>query len=460
MGLVQDNILGTEKIGKLILKFSIPAIIGQIVNMLYSIIDRMYIGNIPNVGGLAITGVGISMPITQIITGLGMLIGVGASASISLSLGRGEKDKAEKFFGNALISIVVISLFVAIFGNMFINPIMRLFGATDNTLPYGIAYLSPILFGTIFNLTAFGLNGCISSDGSPKVGMFTMIIGAIINIILDPILIFGFNMGIAGAAYATVFSQFIAACWVIFYFTKSKHSNIKLKIKNMKIDKKILFAMLSIGSAPFFMNLAGSIVNIVSNKALVTYGGDLAIGAMAVITSICTIFIMPLFGLTHGAQPIIGFNYGAKKYDRVKKTYFTVLAVATTILTVSFLGIFFFPEMAVSMFNKDPELTSIAVSGMRVYLLALPFIGIQLCSSSYYQSTGKPAKAMIIGLTRQVLFLIPLFLILPRFFGLNGIWYAGPIADMASVILSAIIIFNDIRKLGKDTTNLDIEKIA
>lgn len=417
--------------------------------MLYSVIDRMYIGNIPNVGGLAITGVGISMPIIQIITALGMLIGVGASASISLALGRGEKEKSEKFFGNAFIGIISISLCVAILGTMFGAQIMGVFGATDNTLPYGLAYMRPIFMGTIFTLIAFGLNGCISSDRNPKIGMFTMIIGAVINIILDPILIFGFNLGIAGAAYATVFSQFLAACLVVFYFTKSKKSQIKLTKKSIILEKKILLAMLSIGSAPFLMTMTGSIVQIISNNALVTYGGDLAIGAMAVITSVCTIFIMPLIGLTHGAQPNIGFNYGAKNFDHVRKTYFSILGIATIVLTISFIAIMVFPEACIGMFNKDPELTNIAVNGMRIYLIALPLIGIQISATSFYQSIGQPLKAMLIGVTRQVIFLIPAFIILPRIFELKGIWYAGPLADILAVLLSAVIIFKDMRKLGK-----------
>ena len=208
--------------------------------------------------------------------------------------------------------------------------------------------------------------------------------------------------------------------------------------------------MLAIGSAPCLMSFAGSVVNIVSNRALVTYGGDLAIGAMAIITSVCSIFIMPLFGLTHGAQPIIGYNYGAGNYDRVKKTFYWVVSIATAVLTLSFLVIFFFPQPCVTMFNKDPMLTDITINGMRVYLLALPVIGIQLSASSFYQATGKPMKAMIIGLTRQVLFLIPLFVILPRIFELDGVWYAGPIADFMAALLSFVVIAHDMKSLGKE----------
>lgn len=453
-----NNILGTEKIGKLLLKFAIPAIIGQLVNMLYNVVDRIYIGNIKDVGGLAITGVGITSPLTLIITGFGMLIGIGAAASISLSLGRNESEKARKYLANALIGIFVISILIAVFGNIFATPIMRLFGATDTTLPYGLAYLRPLLVGTIFNLTAFGLNGCISSDGSPKIGMMTMIIGATINIILDPILIFVFDLGIQGAAYATVFSQFVAAMWLLFYFFKSKKSTIKLNLSLIRFDKSIMLGILSIGMAPFFMQLANSVVQVIANNSLLTYGGDLAIGAMAVITSICSIFIMPIFGLTHGSQPIIGFNYGAKQYDRVRKTYLAVVSLVTIILLVGYLGIMFIPSVLVGFFSRDPKLTQIAVDGMRIYLVCLPLIGIQMSASSFYQSIGQPKKSMLIGLTRQVIFLIPAFTLLPRFFGLNGVWYSGPIADILSVALSLFILIREFKKMRKLEMNAETAK--
>lgn len=313
--------LGNDSILSLLIKFSIPAIIGMIVNMLYNVVDRIYIGNIPNIGGLAITGVGVTMPISQIITGLGMLIGIGTSASISIAFGKGKKDDAEKYLGNGFLGIIVISLSVAILGNIFAEQILKLFGASENTLPYALDYIRPLMFGTICNLVAFGLNHSIRSDGNPKTSMYTMILGASINIILDPIFIFGLNLGIKGAAYATVISQFIALCWVLSYFTISKKSTIKLSLSSMKFDLRIMNGILAIGMAPFAMQVASSIVSVIANKSLMAYGGDLAIGAMAIITSIYSIFIMPIFGLNQGAQPIIGFNYGAKNYSRVKQTY-------------------------------------------------------------------------------------------------------------------------------------------
>ena len=442
--------LGNLGIVRLLVKFSIPAIIGMVVNMLYNVVDRIYIGNIPDIGGLAITGVGITMPVTSIITGLGMLIGIGTSASISLSFGSGKRKLAQKYLGNGLTAIIIISLIVAIFGNVFATGILGVFGASENTMPYALAYIRPLMIGTICNLCAFGLNHSINSDSNPKIAMSTMLIGAIINIVLDPIFIFVLGLGIQGAAYATVISQFVAGCWVIYYFTKSSKSTIKLNKKDMMLDGEIIKRILMIGLAPFCMQVAGSIVQVIANNALMTYGGDLAIGAMAVITSVCTIFIMPIFGLNQGAQPIIGYNYGAKKYDRVKKTYLYGLIACTAVLLLSWIFIVMLPEKAIGMFNNDPMLTDIAVNGIRVYLFVLPLIGVQMTASNYYQAIGKPKKSMLLGLSRQVLMLIPAFLILPKFMGLEGVWLAGPIADGIAVILSGIIIIREMRTLGKE----------
>ena len=442
--------LGNLGIVRLLVKFSIPAIIGMVVNMLYNVVDRIYIGNIPDIGGLAITGVGITMPVTSIITGLGMLIGIGTSASISLSFGSGKRKLAQKYLGNGLTAIIIISLIVAIFGNVFATGILGVFGASENTMPYALAYIRPLMIGTICNLCAFGLNHSINSDSNPKIAMSTMLIGAIINIVLDPIFIFVLGLGIQGAAYATVISQFVAGCWVIYYFTKSSKSTIKLNKEDMMLNGEIIKKILMIGLAPFCMQVAGSIVQVIANNALMTYGGDLAIGAMAVITSVCTIFIMPIFGLNQGAQPIIGYNYGAKKYDRAKKTYLYGLIACTAVLLLSWIFIVMLPEKAIGMFNNDPMLTDIAVNGIRVYLFVLPLIGVQMTASNYYQAIGKPKKSMLLGLSRQVLMLIPAFLILPKFMGLEGVWLAGPIADGIAVILSGVIIIREMRTLGKD----------
>ncbi|MGL5753574.1 MAG: MATE family efflux transporter [Paraclostridium sp.] len=452
----QDR-LGHEPIYKLLIQFSIPAMVGMIVNMLYNVVDRIYIGNIPNVGALAITGVGITMPVTSIITGIGLLIGAGAAANLSLKLGSGEYEKSSKYVGNAFTLVIIASILVAILGNIFATNILGLFGASENTMPFALDYIRVLMIGTIFNLCAFALNSLIRSDGNPKIAMYTMFIGAIINIILDPIFIFVLGLGIKGAAIATVLSQVISASWVVFYFIKSKKCNTKLELKHMKLDKNIVMSMLAIGMSPFLMNVAGSLVQVISNKALMANGGDLAVGAMAIIVSVSTIFVMPLYGVTQGSQPIIGYNYGAKKYDRVKKVYKYALVVSTLILILSWACIMLIPEKPISLFNNDPSLLDITIYGIRINLITLPIIGIQMIGSTYYQSVGKAKLSMFIGLSRQVIVLIPLLLILPNFLGLDGVWLSAPIADIASAILGIIIIRREFKRLGNDDINQSIE---
>lgn len=309
--------LGEEKISKLLITFSVPAIIGMLVNTLYNIVDRMFIGHIPEVGQLAITGVGVTMPIATIILGFGLLLGVGTSARVSLNLGRGHKDDAEKLIGNSLALSIIISIVIVIIGLMFSNKLLRVFGASDSTIGYAQDYINIIYFGTIFNLMGFSLNHSIRSDGNPRIEMFSMLIGAITNIVLDPIFIFGLNLGVKGAAIATVISQLVSCIWVISYFTTGK-SYIKLRKENLKLEKRIVLAIVTIGMSPFSMQIAQSMVQVIANNSLRIYGGDLAIGSMAIIASITMIFAMPIIGLNQGAQPIIGYNYGAKKYHRVK----------------------------------------------------------------------------------------------------------------------------------------------
>ncbi len=455
-----NNRLGQESITKLLIQFSVPAIVGMVVNMLYNVVDRIYIGNIPDVGALAITGVGITMPVTTIITGIGMLVGAGAAANLSLSMGANDKESARKFVGNGFTMVIIASILVAVLGNLFATNILTLFGASENTMPFALDYVRILMGGTIFNLCAFSLNNVVRSDGSPKIAMNTMLIGAILNIILDPIFIFGFGMGIKGAAIATVISQAVSALWVVYYFTKNKKCNTKLNVKYMKLNKKTVLAILAIGMAPFGMQVAGSAVQVVANNSLMAYGGDLAIGAMAVITSVCTMFVMPIFGITQGAQPIIGYNYGAKKYDRVKQAYRYSLIAATVILVLSWIMIMFIPQKAIGLFNNDPQLNDIAVYGIRIFLFALPIIGVQMVGSTYYQAVGKAKISMFIGLSRQVIFLIPLYIILPKFWGLDGIWYAGPIADTLSFIVGLVIIMKEFKKLGQEKNETTEEEHA
>lgn len=438
--------LGEEPILKLLLSFSIPAIVGMVVNTLYNIIDRMYIGRIEGIGPLALTGVGITMPIMTIILAFGMLVGIGTAARVSLKLGEHNKDSAEEHLGNAFTLIIIISIAITILGLMFLDPILGVFGASENTEIYARQYMQIIFIGTIVNMLSFGLNHSIRSDGSPKVAMLSMLIGAITNIILDPIFIFGFGMGVRGAAIATVISQILTTIWILQYFTVGK-SIIKLKASNLKLKLPIIISIFSIGMSPFSMQLAASVVQVLANNSLKEYGGDLAIGAMTIISSVSMIFLMPIFGINQGSQPIIGYNYGAKQYDRVKETVKYGAIAATIIVVIGWIVTQSAPQVLIAIFNNDPELVGIATNGIKIYLFMMPLVGFQVISSNYFQSIGKAKISMFLSLLRQVILLIPCILILPKIFELNGIWLSGAVCDGLSSLITGIIFFYSVKKL-------------
>lgn len=449
-----QQLLGTERISKLLLKYSIPAIIGMLVNSLYNVVDRIFIGNIPGVGPLAITGLGVTMPIMTIILAFGMLIGIGTTTTISIKLGQGKVEEARKLIGNAMTLSVITGIIIMILGILFANKILTLFGASENTLIYAKSYINIILLGTVVNLLSFSLNHSIRADGSPKISAGIMIVGCLTNIVLDWILIFGFNLGIQGAAIATVTSQALTAVLTIGYYISGK-SNLRFSKSNLKLDTKLIKAVFAIGMSPFAMQLAASLVQVISNIALKTHGGDLAIGAMATISSIVMVFLMPIFGINQGAQPIIGFNYGAEKYDRVKKAYLGSLAVATIILCMGMVVIMLFPEAIIGIFNKDPELMNISVNGLRIYLLMLPIVGLSVTGTNFIQSIGKAKMAMLLSLLRQVILLIPAVLILPTFLGLQGVWTAQPVSDFIATVITGIVVFRELKRYTPKTEKLN-----
>jgi len=447
--------LGDAPIGKLLLQYSIPAIIGMVVNALYNIVDRMFIGNIPDIGSLAITGVGITMPIMTIVLAFGMLIGIGTTANISLNLGKGNRTTAEKLLGNAFTLSIIVGLAIAITGTIFANPILNLFGASENTLFYAKEYIGIILLGCTFNILSFALNSTVRADGNPKMSSITMVIGCGANIILDYLFIFVLNLGVKGAALATIISQAITFFIILYYYTAG-NSNLKLKIENFKLKKHLVTMTFAIGIAPFATQIANSLVQVIANNALKTYGNDLAIGAMTVISSLNIIFMMPIFGINQGCQPIIGFNYGAKKYERAKEAFKYATIAACVICIIGFISIQCFPTQIISLFNNDPELTTLAIKGIRIYLLMMPVVGINIVATSYYQSIGKAKISMFVSLLRQVILLIPFTIILPKFIGLDGVWAAGACADSLSVIITLVLLKKEFKQLDK----MQLEKIA
>lgn len=435
--------LKNERIDKLLWTFSIPAIVGMLVNALYNVVDRIYIGRL---GPLAMTGIGLSLPFMTLLMAFGMLIGIGAGARISIRLGQNRREEAENILGNAIILLILVMGTVMTAGLVFKTPLLYLFGASESTIWYANQYITVILMGAIFQGLGFGLNNVIRAEGSPKIAMYTMLLGAFTNIILDPIFIFGFGLGIRGAAIATVISQMVSTVWVMYHFMSGK-SKLKLHAKNLKLNFKITLSILSIGMSPFFMQVAASIVTIVANNALKTHGGDIAIGAMTVINAIAIFFLMPIFGLNQGSQPIIGFNYGAKAYKRVKQTLKLAIMAATSLCLFGFIMTQFLTVPLIKLFNTDPELIEVATFGMRIFLAMLPFIGFQIISANYFQAVGKAPKAMFLSLLRQVFVLIPMLLILPNLWdlGLTGVWLSGPIADFTASLVTAIFIIREIK---------------
>lgn len=438
--------LGSERVGTLLLKFSIPAIIGMLVNALYNIVDRIFVGR--GVSPLAISGIVIAFPITIVIMAFGMLVGIGASALVSIRLGQQRKDEAEQILGNAFMLNIIISLILTTLGLVFLDPILKIFGASSTVLTYSKQYTSIILYGVIFQNMAFGMNHNIRAQGNPTAAMLTMLIGAVLNTILDPLFIFVFHMGIQGAAIATVISQIVSAIWVLSYFFRGK-ALLKIHRKNLKLRKNIILGIFSIGVSPFAMQLAASVINIILNSSLIKYGGDIAVAAMGVINSVAMLILMPIFGINQGVQPIIGFNYGAEQFDRVKKALKLAILGATAISTTGFLIVELFPSLIIGLFGKGTDLISVGSRGIRIFLSMLPIIGFQIVSANYFQAVGKPKHSMFLSLSRQVIILIPLLLILPGILRLDGVWIAGPASDFLSSLLTAFFIIREMKNLNK-----------
>lgn len=432
-------------IKSLLLKYSIPAIISMLVSALYNVVDRIYIGNMPGIGTLAITGVGVTLPLANIVLAFSMLIGIGATANISIKLGEDKRKDAEKIVGHIITLSMILGIGITILGTIFMEPILKSFGASDITFKYAKDYISIILYGTVFNIMGYALNNIIRADGSPKICSAIMVFSCLVNVILDPILIFVLNLGVKGAAYATIFSQIVTLVLSYAYF-KSKRSDLKIKKEYFSLDLNIIKLILSIGISSFVMQLATSMVQVINNNALKTYGGDLAIGAMTTVNAVALLCFMPVYGISQGAQPVIGYNYGAKQFDRMKEALKISMGVGTLIFFVILFFIESFPIAIVKMFNNDPTIIKMSVEGMRIYLIAMPAIGLAMAGSNYFLAVGKGKIAMFLSLLRQVILLIPLITICSKLLGLRGIWLAQPIADTISSIITVIMLKRNLPK--------------
>jgi len=442
------NKLATENIGKLIWTYSLPAITGTVVMSLYNIVDRIFIGQ--GVGPLAISGLALTFPFMILLMAFGMLVGAGAATRISITLGENNQVKAEKILGNAFTLTIIISGTVVFLSYIFMHDLLRLFGGTEKTMQYAEDFMRIIIPGGILSALNFGFNNIMRASGYPKKAMYTMIICAVINAILAPIFIFGFHWGIQGAAWATNVSYFVGAIWVLQHFTQSK-SDIRFYKKNFRLEKDIVKSIISIGMSPFSMQLATCFVVILVNTTLIHYGGDLAIGAFGIINSINTLVVMVIIGLNQGTQPIIGFNFGAKKYDRMFKTLKYSIYIATVITTLGFAIGTFLPNVMASLFTRDLALQAIAAKALRISVMMFPLIGFMIVVTNFFQSIGKAKISIFLSLTRQFLFLIPSLLILPPIFGITGAWAAMPVSDGLATIVSAITIFYFVRKFKRNT---------
>ncbi len=435
--------LGKEKVHVLLFKFSVPAIAGMIIQAVYNIVDRIFVGRYVGSDGLsALTAV---FPVMLIFMALALLLGIGGSSFFSITLGEKNNRKAEKILGNTFSLVLILISFFTVVSLIFLDHILNLLGASSRILPFAREYTIILLAGSVINGTAFTMNHFIRSEGSPGTAMLSMFIGGISNIILDYIFIAKFGMGVKGAALATVIAQTISAVWVMGYFTGNR-SYIKLKLHNLRIEKNIAMRILTLGSPMFLMNIASSFVNGLINNQLQRYGGDTALSVMGIIFSIMTVIIMPVFGINQGAMPITGYNYGAGKYKRVTSTAFTAAAAATLVMTSGFIITRLFPVELIQLFGKqNTELLSPGIKAVKIFFLMTPLIGFQVIISGFFQSTGKPGKALFMSLSRQVIFLIPFILIFPRFLGLNGIWFAAPAADLIAALIASAVFLHDIR---------------
>ena len=440
----RSKALGEEKVSKLLWKFSLPAIVGMVVNALYNVVDSIFVGH--GVGEIGLAAVTIAFPIMIVLMGFGMLVGVGASAVVSLRMGEQKQQEAEKILGNALTLAVLLSITLTIGILLFLDPILISLGAQETVLPYAREFTRIILLGSIFMYIGFGLNSIVRAEGNPKVAMTTILISAGLNIVLNPLFIFTFKLGIGGSALATVLSQTVSAVWVVAYFL-SKKSLLKLRLANLALDKEIVRSIFKIGMSPFLMQIAASVVTVLFNYSLLQYGGEFAVASIGVINRIAMLMLMPIFGLSQGLQPIIGYNYGAKNYGRVTKALKMAIYAATVFSTVGFLMIQIFDQQIMMLFNDNPELIGMGAQGMRIYLCMLPVIGFQVIGANYFQAVGKAGYAIVLSMSRQLILLIPLILILPGIWGLNGAWLASPIADFVSALLTGFFLSKEIRKL-------------
>lgn len=437
--------LTKESIPKLMWQYCIPAIVGMLVQTFYNVIDRMFVGHIPGTGNLALTGVGVTLPLMTLILGIGLLFGTGARARVSLWLGQNKQQQAEKLIGTMVQSVLIVSIIIAIVGLLTLKPVLYLFGANAETYQYARDFMSIIYLATPINMVGFALNKVISADGNPKVAMYTQFLGAGLNVLLDPIFIFVLHLGVLGAAIATAISQTVVLIWVLHYFTHSKKRTMTLYLHNIRWNKMLWKQMVSIGMSAFFMQLAMSVVQMIANQELRYYGGEMAIGAMTIVQSISLFFTQPIIGLNQGIQPIIGYNQSQKRFERVHQVLRLAIIVGTIWVSIGWLAILCIPHIMIHIFSSDLLVEKMATTGLRLFLGMLCVDGFQMIVANYYQAIGNVKTSVFLGILRQWLLLIPLMLLLPQYLGANGIWISGSISDGIAFIVTIFIFIKTMR---------------
>lgn len=435
--------LGTQPVGKLLMQYALPAIVAMVASSLYNMVDSIFIGQ--GVGPMAISGLAITFPFMNLSGAIGAAIGVGASTLLSVRLGQKDYDTAEKILGNAVVLKIITGILFGALCLIFIDPILYFFGATENTIPYARDYMVIILLGNVFTHLYFGMNAMLRAASKPKQAMYATIFTVVLNTLLDPLFIYTFKLGIQGAALATVLSQIIALCWQIWIFS-NPNEMIHFKRGIYKLDSTIIKNILGIGISPFSMNACSCIIVIFINTALVRHGGDLAVGAYGIANRIGFIFFMVVMGINQGMQPIAGYNYGALRFDRMMRVLNLSIIAATCIMVVGWLVGEFAPYPCARLFTTDPQLIDMAVNGIRINMIAFPLIAFQAVVTNFFQSIGKAKISIFLSLSRQMLFLLPLLVILPPFWGVDGVWWSLPLSDTIAFLVTLVMMIRYMKK--------------
>lgn len=439
--------LGTLSVGRLLAKLSIPAITAQLINMLYNMVDRMYIGHMEGTGKLALTGMGVCMPIILVISAFAALVSMGAASRASIALGKGDISTAERTLGNSTSLLAIISITLTVIILAFAEPLLMAFGASENTIGYALDYMRIYALGTLFVQFTLGLNAFITAQGFSRESMLTVVIGAVINIALDPLFIFTFGMGVKGAALATIISQCVSMLWILRFLT-GKRTTLRIRRENLKIDWKVIGPCIALGLAPFIMQSTESLIMVCFNSSLLKYGDDLAVAAMTILTSVMQLAMLPLSGFTQGAQPIVSYNYGARNADRVRKAFKLLLICCVAYSTVLWAAVELAPQAFIQIFNSDPELIKFTSRALRIYMAMSLVLGVQIACQQTFIALGNAKYSLFLALLRKIILLIPLIYILPTFIAdkTTAVFLAEPVADLLAVTTTAILFAIQFRR--------------